>query len=147
MSTPFPSPPPAAAKPQRKIWPWALGGCLVLLLLGALAVGAMLWFGVKQIGGQVQQTVTAIPGVSENFGVISDAGMDLGAMGTTPGAMVFNITGEKGTGTLVVQIDPQTRAFQSATLTLPSGEKREIDIALLRQLEALSQGQVPVPPN
>ena len=143
MSTPFP-PPPAAPAKQRKIWPWALGGCLVLLL-GGLAIGAVFWFGLKQFGAQTQSAVQALPGVEEHFGAVTDAGMDFGALGTNPGAMVFKITGEKGEGRLVVQIDPATREFRSATLTLPNGETREIDTTLLRQLEALSRGQLPAP--
>lgn len=146
MSTPFP-PPPAAPQKQRKIWPWALGGCLVLLLLGALAIGGFFWFGLKQFGGQAQASVQALPGVSENFGTVTDAGIDWAAMGTNPNALVFNITGERGNGRLVVTLDPQSRQFQSATLTLPNGETREIDTALLRQLEALSQGRMPAPAN
>lgn len=144
MSTPFP-PPPAAPPPQRKIWPWALGGCLLLLVVGALAVGGIAWFGFKQLGAQTQSVVQGLPGVEEHFGVVSDAGMDLAAMGQQPGSMVFTITGEKGKGTLRVLMDPQSGAFRSATLTLPNGETREIDPNLLRSLEGLMQGQLPVP--
>lgn len=143
MNTPFPPPPAAPAKPQRKLWPWFLGGCLMLLLLGGLAIGGMTWFGLKAFGSQTATTVQAIPGVQEHFGTISDAGMDFGAMGSNPGAMVFKITGEKGDGRLTIQMDPQTKAFRSATLTLPNGETREVDTAFLKSLEALSQGQMP----
>jgi hypothetical protein len=144
MSTPFP-PPPAAGKPARKIWPWALGGCLLLVLLGVLAVGGIAWFGFKQLGTHTQAVVQGLPGVQEHFGTVSDAGMDLAAMGQQPGAMVFTITGDKGTGTLRVNLDPLSGEFRSATLTLPNGETREIDPNLLQPLEGLMQGQIPTP--
>lgn len=146
MNTPFP-PPPAAPQKTRRIWPWALGGCLVLVLLAVVGFVALGWFGLKAMGSATKDVMATVPAVQEHFGAINDAGMDFGAIGTNPGALTFNITGEKGTGTLVVQIDPQTRAFQSATLTLPNGETREIDTTVLRQLEALSQGQIPAPAN
>lgn len=144
MNTPFPSP-PAPAKTARKIWPWALGGCLVLVVLAVLAAGGLVWFGAKQIGAQTQSIVQTLPGVQEHFGTVSDAGMDVAAMTQQPGAMVFTITGEKGTGTLRVQLDPQTAQFRSAILTLPNGETREIDPALLHPLQGLMQGQLPIP--
>ncbi len=143
MSTPFPPPPAAPAKPARKIWPWALGGCLLLVLLVGAGVGGLAWFGLKQFGAQTATAVQSIPGVEEHFGTVSDAGMDLGAMTANPGAMVFKITGAKGEGRLTIQMDPQTQQFRSATLTLPNGETREVDTAFLKTLEALSQGQIP----
>jgi hypothetical protein len=146
MNTPFPPPPSAPQKP-RKLWPWFLGGCLLLVVLGVAAVVGVGWFGLKAMGSATKDVVATVPVVQEHFGVVSDAGMDFAAMGTTPGAMVFKITGDKGEGRLAIQLDPVTQEFQSATLTLPNGETREIDPSLLRQLEALSKGQIPAPTN
>jgi hypothetical protein len=144
MTTPFP-PPPAAPEAKRKLWPWFLGGCLLLILLAVGGFVAIGWFGVKALGSATKDVVASVPAVTEHFGAVTDAGMDFAAMGTTPGAMVFKITGEKGEGRLSIQLDPATQQFQSATLTLPNGEVHELDKKTLDQLKALQQGQLPMP--
>lgn len=149
MNTPYPPPPAAPAKPQRKLWPWFLGGCLLLLLIGAVAIGAVLYFGAKAISAGTKELVGNVPAVREHFGAVSEAGLDLGAMTEAGQAgqsiMVFRIAGEKGEGRLSIQLDPATQAFQSATLTLPNGEVHELDKKTLDQLKALQQGRLPIP--
>ena len=140
MSTPFP-PPPAAPEKKRKLWPWFLGGCLTLIVLGGLAVAAMFYFGAKAVSAGGKEIVAQVPAVQEHFGAVTDAGMDFGAMMEASQAgrsvMIFNITGEKGEGRLVIETDQATQAFKSATLTLPSGETVEVDAATLKQLQSL----------
>jgi hypothetical protein len=140
MSTPFP-PPPANDKPKRKLWPWFLGGCLTLLVVGGLAVAAMFYFGAKAVSAGGKEIVAQVPAVQEHFGAVTDAGMDFGAMmeagQTGKSVVIFNITGEKGEGRLVIETDQATQAFKSATLTLPSGETVEVDAATLKQLQSL----------
>lgn len=149
MTSPFP-PPPASGKP-RKLWPWFLGGCLLLLLAGVLAFAAIVYFGAKMIGTASRDIVGGIPLVQEHFGTITSADLDtnLGALmaagGSGKAALSINITGEKGVGVLTIQIDPISQQFSSATLTLPNGEVRQLDTAALRQLQALQQGQWPLP--
>jgi hypothetical protein len=142
MNTPFP-PPPAAPEKKRKLWPWFLGGCLVLVLIAVAAVAGLGYFGMKAMGAATKEVVANVPAVQEHFGAVTDAGMDFAAMGATPGSMVFKITGEKGEGRLSIQIDQATQQFQSATLTLPNGEVHELDATTLDQLKALQQGQLP----
>ncbi|MCZ8061629.1 hypothetical protein [Silanimonas sp.] len=140
MNTPFP-PPPAAPEKKRKLWPWFLGGCLTLIVLGGLAVAAMFYFGAKAVSAGGKEIVAQVPAVQEHFGAVTDAGMDFGAMMEASQAgrsvMIFNITGEKGEGRLVIETDQATQAFKSATLTLPSGETLEVDAATMKQLQAL----------
>jgi hypothetical protein len=140
MNTPFP-PPPAAPEKKRKLWPWFLGGCLTLIVLGGLAVAAMFYFGAKAVSAGGKEIVSQVPAVEEHFGAVTDAGMDFGAMMEASQAgqsvMIFNITGEKGEGRLVIETDPATQAFKSATLNLPSGETVEVDAATLKQLQNL----------
>ena len=144
MNTPFP-PPPANDKPKRKLWPWFLGGCLVLIVIGAVAIGGLFYFGAKAVSAGGKEIVAQVPAVQEHFGAISDAGMDFGAMMAAGQAgksvMIFNITGEKGTGKLEIQLDQATQQFQSATITLPSGEVHTVDQATLDMLKGLQQGQ------
>ncbi|WP_397608624.1 hypothetical protein [Silanimonas sp.] len=140
MSTPFP-PPPAAPEKKRKLWPWFLGGCLTLLVVGGLAIAAMFYFGAKAVSAGGKEIVSQVPAVQEHFGAVTEAGMDFGAMMEASQAgqsvMIFNITGEKGEGRLVIETDQATQAFKSATLTLPSGETLEVDAATMKQLQAL----------
>lgn len=141
MNTPFPPPPAAPETPKRKLWPWFLGGCLLLLLLGGLAIVAAGYFGMKAMGSATKDAVAQVPAVQEHFGVISDAGMDFAGMMEAGQAgqsvMAFKITGEKGEGRLTIQLNPATQAFESATLTLPNGETRTLDTAALDKLKAL----------
>jgi hypothetical protein len=141
MNTPFPPPPSAPAKPQRKLWPWFLGGCLLLILLAVAAFVGLGYFGMKAMGSAGKDIVAAVPGMEEHFGTVTDAGMDMGAImeasQTGKSVMAFKITGDKGEGRLVIEIDPATSQFKSATLTLPNGETRELDPALLQQLQGL----------
>ena len=151
MSTPFPPPSPSAAAPKRRIWPWALGGCLILLLLAGGALVAIGWFGVKALGSATKDVLAGVPAVSENFGPLQDAGFDWGAMGqaTAKGehVMIYAITGEKGRGSLRIDLDPATQAFRSATLTLSDGQVRELGSATIERLKALSEGRLPPPAN
>ncbi|MGL6290179.1 MAG: hypothetical protein ACRC2H_05790 [Silanimonas sp.] len=141
MSTPFPPPPSAPAKPQRKLWPWFLGGCLVLILLGVAAVVGLGYFGMQAMGTATKDMVANVPAVQEHFGTVTDAGMDMGAVMEAAQAgksvMAFTITGDKGQGRLVIEMDQATQQFKSATLTLPNGEVRELDASTLQQLQAL----------
>lgn len=139
MNTPFP-PPPAAPEKKRKLWPWFLGGCLVLILLIVVGIGAVTWFGLKAMGTQARDSIAALPAVQENFGTLADASIDTAAL--AQGMMAFTLTGERGEGRLAIKLNPQTGAFESATLTLPSGEVRELDGAALERLKALQQGDV-----
>jgi hypothetical protein len=66
-----------------------------------------------------------------DFGAMMEAGQ------TGKSVVIFNITGEKGEGRLVIETDQATQAFKSATLTLPSGETVEVDAATLKQLQSL----------
>jgi len=145
MNVPFPPPPAAPIKPRRKIWPWALGGCLLVLLIGVVTVGALIYFGAKAIAAGSREVVAQVPAVQEHFGPLTGVGMDWGAMTANPGTMVLKLTGAKGEGRLLIQTDPATMQFRSATLTLPNGEVHELDTAELRQLQALQQGQWPLP--
>lgn len=148
MNTPFPPPPPTRKK--RTLWPWFLGGCLLLLLIGGVLLVGLVWFGVKALGTQARDSIGSLPAVQENFGALTDASLDTGAL--AQGMMAFTLRGELGEGRLAIRLDPQTGAFDSATLTLPSGEVRQLDGAALRRLQALQEGNwlqamVPAPPD
>jgi hypothetical protein len=142
MSTPFPQP-PANDKPKRKLWPWFLGGCLTLIVLGVAAFVGLGYFGMKAMGTATKDMVASVPAVQEHFGTITDAGMDMGAImeagQTGKSVLAFTITGDKGDGRLVIEMDQTTQQFKSATLTLPSGEAMELDVATLQQLQILQQ--------
>jgi hypothetical protein len=142
MNTPFP-PPSANEKPKRKLWPWFLGGCLVLILLGVAAFVGLGYFGMKAMGTATKDMVASVPAVQEHFGTITDAGMDMGAImeagQTGKSVLAFTITGDKGDGRLVIEMDQATQQFKSATLTLPNGEAMELDVATLQQLQGLQQ--------
>jgi hypothetical protein len=143
MSTPFPPPPSANNPPKRKLWPWFLGGCLVLILLAVAAFVGLGYFGMKAMGTATKDMVASVPAVQEHFGTITDAGMDMGAImeagKTGQSVLAFNITGDKGEGRLVIEMDQATQQFKSATLTLPNGEAMELDASTLQQLQALQQ--------
>lgn len=141
MNTPAPN----ATKP-RKLWPWFLGGCLLLVLLAIGAFVAMAWFGMKMMGDGAKQAVSGVPLVQEHFGRVEDVSMDFGGLMEAgqagQQAMVFRLRGEKGEGRLVITMDP-AGGFQSATVTLPNGEVHELDQRALEQLKTLQGGLPP----
>jgi len=145
MNTPFPPPSPTPARSARRIWPWALG-CFTLLLLAGVLLVAGIWFGIRALGQMSQQMVTAIPGVQAQFGEITDVGIDWGAISAAAAAgrqaIVLDLSGAAGVGGLEIEIDPGSGAFRSARLTLPNGEVRELDTAMLARLQALQEGQL-----
>lgn len=144
MNSPLPPPAPPAPK-KRAIWPWVLGGCLTLILLVAAALLALGWFGLKALGGAMNEAVGAVPGVEEHFGTLTDISVNLAATGATNGTgMVLDLTGSQGTGQLRLDLDPQTGAFTAASVTLPDGETLVLDA---RQLEQLQQLQEALPPG
>ncbi|MFN3964926.1 MAG: hypothetical protein ACK4JC_05845 [Silanimonas lenta] len=140
------TPAPTAARPRR-LWPWVLGGCLVLVLLAVAALVALGWFGMKMVGETTRQAVAEVPLVQEHFGRVEDVGMDFGGIVEAgqagQQAMVFRLRGEKGEGRLVITADPASGEFRSATLTLPNGEVHELDQRTLEQLKALQGGGLP----
>lgn len=142
MNSPFP-PPSANEKPKRKLWPWFLGGCLVLILLAVAAFVGLGYFGMKAMGSATKEMVASVPVVQEHFGTVTDAGMDMGAImeagQTGKSVLAFTITGDKGEGRLVIEMDQATQQFKAATLTLPNGEAMELDAATLQQLQGLQQ--------
>lgn len=145
MNTSFPPPPPPSARSARRIWPWALG-CFSLLLLAGVLMVAGIWFGIRVLGQMSNQVVAAIPGVQAQFGEITDVGIDWAAISAAAAAgrqaIVLDLNGAAGAGGLEIEIDPGTGAFRSARLTLPNGEVRELDTAMLARLQALQEGQL-----
>ncbi len=140
MNAPFPPSPGSPAKPQRKLWPWFLGGCLLLVLLAIGTFALLAWFGIKAMSTQARDTVAALPMVQENFGTLTGADFDTSAL--AQGVLAFSLTGQHGEGRLAIRVNPQTGAFESATLTLPNGEVRELDTTALQRLQALQSGDL-----
>lgn len=135
--------------PKRSIWPWALGGCLLLVVLVVGGIIAAVWFGYSAFKDQATAAISEHPVVVEHFGTVSDVSLDFAAMGTPQAdpnnqAIVVNITGSNGTGkaTVIMRNNPGgDPSFVSATLTLPNGETLELDPATM-QLPG-----IPAPPQ
>lgn len=135
--------------PKRSIWPWALGGCLLLVVLVVGGFIAAIWFGLSAFKDQATAAISEHPVVVEHFGTVSDVSLDFAAMSTPQAdpnnqAIVVNITGSNGTGqaTVIMRNNPGgDPTFVSATLTLPNGETLELDPATM-QLPG-----IPAPPQ
>lgn len=137
MNTPYPPPAANHRSPARKLWPWALGGCLLALLLALVLLVGVIWLGLRGMDAASRTVVGQIPGVEQAFGTITDTRVDFGAMGTAEvGTVVLRITGSQGEGKLTIQTDPLTFTFRSAILTLPDGSTRVLDQAELERLRA-----------
>ena len=125
--------------PKRPIWPWALGGCLLLIVLVVAGILGLAWWGINAFKDQAAAVVTEHPVVVEHFGTVSDVSLNFEAMGTAQAdpneqAIVVDITGTNGTGQAVVIMrnNPGGEpAFVRATLTLPNGDELELDPATL----------------
>lgn len=140
-TTPPSSSPPSPAR-KRAIWPWFLGGCLLIVLLAVVALGLLGWFGLKMAGSAMStgmsQTMAKVPGVTEHFGTLSDVSVDWAATTASGGrAMVVDITGSQGKGELRIEVDPINGSFTGASIVLPDGRTLGLDQEQLRQLEDL----------
>ncbi len=128
------SAPPAA--PKRAKWPWFLGGCLILvLIIGAVVVG-LGWFAVKQVSNTMTNAINNVPAVQENFGNVTDIGVDLGAISEAKkrgekDIIYVTITGSKGKGRIVLKTDEATKRFSKVTLELPDGQTLDIDPTII----------------
>ena len=40
---------PAPEQKKKPIWPWILGGCLGIIIIGMLIMGGLAWWGAKKI--------------------------------------------------------------------------------------------------
>ncbi len=125
--------------PKRSIWPWALGGCLLLVVLVVVGIVGVAWWAMGAIKDQATAVVTEHPLVTEHFGTVSDVSLNFEATGATQvganeQALVVDITGSNGTGqaTVILRNNPSGEpTFVRATLTLPNGDELELDPATL----------------
>ncbi len=104
---PLPNPP---AK-KRNMLVWGCGGCLALLVVGGLAVGAFIFFGVVQVIKSSAPYQTALskaqnsPEVQEELGTpIKDGFMPSGSVkvenDTGTAEFTIPLSGSKGSGTI-----------------------------------------------
>ena len=114
---------------------WWILGILGVLFGGAALVccGGSFYlyrFGTQVVGDVVKQAVAADPAIQEHIGTINEVTMNLGATSNAGGGgkVVFDITGDKGSGLLEVVMDnsPQGQSVKSCVLILPTGERHDI---------------------
>jgi len=123
------------AKKSNAIW-WILGILGVLTVGGALlCCGGMFFmysFTNQFVGEMVKATVENDPAVQEHVGSIENIEINLTETGNAGGGnkLVFDVTGDKGTGKLEVALDnsPEGQAVESCVLVLPNGDRHTVTI-------------------
>ena len=124
-----------ADKPKRKLWPWFLGGCLLLIVLVVGGIVGVGFWGMGKFGDLVQEGFKDHPAVIEHFGTLESVNMDFQATSQADGqSVVFAVTGSKGKGQIAI---PKTEmesmesgeGAQVFVITTPTGEQVEVDPA------------------
>lgn len=121
------------APPKKKSlkWLWiilALGGVGLLVCCGGM--GGLAWFGLDQMGEAVKIELNKNPAVTAELGTIESAKMNFTKTGEagqeTEGAMVFDVTGDKGTGQFSVKNISNVNGevtFSDGVLTTSDGKE------------------------
>ncbi|MCX6765936.1 MAG: hypothetical protein NT136_03180 [Candidatus Moranbacteria bacterium] len=47
--------PPAAPAKKSKVWLWILGGCLAIVVITLIVIGALGWWGVKKVKKEIDK--------------------------------------------------------------------------------------------
>lgn len=124
---------------KRPVWPWVVGcGCLVVVILGALAIFGAGHFGLRVFSEQVANELRDNPVVIEHLGTLQELEVEFAASAAAPGEneFVFQAKGSKGEGRIradcvTVGADEEVVA---GTLEMASGEI--YDLFPDRQLES-----------
>ncbi len=124
----FGNPPPKKSSAMK----WVI---IVLLLLGGLVVVccggcmAMGWWGIGMAGQQVATEIKDTPPVQEHLGDNLKLSMNFTETANeqqksgNDKVIVFDATGSKGNGTVIVTSGPGGQGTQSAVLRLPDGRE------------------------
>ena len=111
---------------SSKKWLWiilGIGAASILLCCVLGGVGS--YFGLSAGGKIIAQGVQDEPAVQENIGTISDASIAVMRTGelaeTEPGVMVIEMTGDKGSGELLLKQSPGGERFEDVRLLMPDG--------------------------
>ncbi len=118
-------------KPKRKLWPWFLGGCLLLIVLVIGGIFAAGYWGISKLGEMAQAGFEENAVVIEQFGEIQNVSMNFAASGENNGQfIVFDVEGEKGKGSIAMDKDAveQGGAGRLLIITTPNGEVIEVDL-------------------
>jgi len=46
---------PAPEQKKKPVWPWILGGCLGIIIIGMLIMGGLAWWGAKKVGKALKE--------------------------------------------------------------------------------------------
>lgn len=125
---------------KSNTWVWVLGILGALGLLGALVCCGGMFFayraGTGMIAEAFKEQLSGNPVIDEHIGTIESMSMNLTATTeygqSTPGAMAFDISGSKGSGTIVIRQQPGADGqpgIGSAELVMPDGSRHAIEIA------------------
>jgi len=64
-------PPVAPETPKKPVWPWILGGCLILLVLFLAGIGILGWLGVRSVKNMIKQYEPTINQTQQNIDKIN----------------------------------------------------------------------------
>jgi hypothetical protein len=49
------TPPPAVPEAKKPVWPWVLGGCLILIVISLVGIGILGWLGLQSAKSLIQK--------------------------------------------------------------------------------------------
>jgi hypothetical protein len=142
-NNPFQSDPEApsdASAPRKgsKVWIWVLATLGVLALLGALVCCGGGYFafqaGQSMLADAFKEQLQDTEVIRQHIGDIESMSLNLSATGEaaggTGGTLVFDISGSKGSGQVLVQQAPggDGTGIASAELVLSDGTRHQVDL-------------------
>ena len=128
------------APPQKssKVWLWVLGTIGVLGVVGALVCCGGGYFAMKAGTGMLaevfKQQLIGNPTIDEHIGDIESMEMNFGATqqhaDESQGAIAFDISGSKGSGTILIKQDPSGdgTGIATAELIMSDGSRHPVDV-------------------
>ena len=124
---------------KSNTWLWVLGILGALGVVGALVCCGGSFFAYKAGTGMIaeafKEQLSGNPVIEEHIGTIDSMNLNLSATGeygqSSPGSMAFDISGSKGSGTILIKQQPGADGqpgIGSAELVMPDGSRHSIDI-------------------
>ena len=150
------------AQKSSNTWLWVLGIIGGIFLVGSIACCGLMYYGWNQASGLIAETVIQEfaddPIVVEKIGTITSSEMNFreavneSSKNNDVAAMVFDISGDKGSGKLIHRTNNKTGEV-TVTLVMENGESFELSVADgfedfgmeldgLEEVEAMDDGSV-----
>lgn len=137
---PFENGPDQFGQPAQKssnTWLWVLGIIGGVFLVGAMVCCGLMFYAWNQTSGLIAaaalEEFADDPAIVENIGTIQSSDMNLGeavnesSKDEAVSAMVFDVTGDKGSGKIILRTNNRTQEM-TAKLVMDDGQEFDLEV-------------------